>query len=146
MFVVFVLVLLFLDFRLMEGFCPLVLCSQFLLAVLDRLRLVYLVFLWGGCRLLCAVVSGLLSLCSLHFLRGWKASHSVHFFMFFDLHPSIIFFKWSQLCAHYFLVYLFHLLYKFQATMCPSSGEPTLSVLVQFDFDVLILMLAASVV
>jgi len=31
-------------------------------------------------------------------------------------------FKWSQLGAHYFLVYLFQLLYMFRAIMCPSSG------------------------
>ena len=30
--------------------------------------------------------------------------------------------------AHYFLVYLFKLLYMFRATMCPSSGELTVSV------------------
>ena len=29
--------------------------------------------------------------------------------------------------AHYFLVYLFKLLYMFRATMCPSSGELTVS-------------------
>ena len=29
---------------------------------------------------------------------------------------------------HYFLVYLFQLLYMFRATMCPSSGELTVSV------------------
>jgi len=33
----------------------------------------------------------------------------------------------AQLGAHYFLVYLFKLLYMFQATMCPSSGELTVS-------------------
>jgi hypothetical protein len=38
-----------------------------------------------------------------------------------------IFFKWSQLGAHYFLVYLFQLLYLFRATVYPSSGELTLS-------------------
>jgi len=32
-----------------------------------------------------------------------------------------------QLGAHYFLVYLFQILYMFQATMCPSSGELTVS-------------------
>ena len=31
-------------------------------------------FLWGGYWLLRAVVSGLLSLCDFHFLRGWMAS------------------------------------------------------------------------
>ena len=34
-------------------------------------------------------------------------------------------FKWSQLGAHYFLVYLFQLPYMFRATVCPSSGELT---------------------
>ena len=43
------------------------------------------------------------------------------------MHPCIIFFKWSQLGAHYFVVYLFQILYMFQATMCPSSGEITVS-------------------
>jgi len=45
------------------------------------------------------------------------------FYVFYDLfsvHSCIIFFKWSQLGAHYFLVYLFQLLYMFRATMCPS--------------------------
>jgi len=32
-------------------------------------------------------------------------------------------FKWGQLHAQYFLVYLFQLLYMFRATMCPSSGD-----------------------
>ena len=36
-------------------------------------------------------------------------------------------FKWSQIGAQYFLIYLFQLLYMFRATMCPSSGELTLS-------------------
>ena len=43
------------------------------------------------------------------------------------MHSCIIFFKWSQLGSHYFLVYLFQLLYIVQATMCPSSGELTVS-------------------
>jgi len=34
------------------------------------------VFLWGCCRLLRAVVKGVLSLCNCHFLRGWMASHN----------------------------------------------------------------------
>ena len=40
---------------------------------------------------------------------------------------NINYFKWSQLGAHYFLVYLFQLLYMFWATMCPSLGELTVS-------------------
>jgi len=47
--------------------------------------------------------------------------------MFFDLQSCIIFFKWSQLGEHYYLVYLFQLLCMFRATMCPSSGELTVS-------------------
>ena len=43
------------------------------------------------------------------------------------VHPCILYFKWSQLGAHYFLVYLFQLLYMFLATMYPSSGELTVS-------------------
>ena len=43
------------------------------------------------------------------------------------MHPCIVFFKWSQLGAHYFLVYLFQLLYMFRATMCPSPGQLTIS-------------------
>jgi len=39
------------------------------------------------------------------------------------VHPCIIWFKWSQPSAHYFLAYLFQLLYMFRVTMCPSSGE-----------------------
>ena len=45
------------------------------------------------------------------------------FYVLLTVHPCIIFFKWSQLGAHYFLVYLFQLLYMFRATMCPSSEE-----------------------
>ena len=37
------------------------------------------------------------------------------------------FFKLSQLGAHYFLVYLFELLYMYRATMNPWSGELTVS-------------------
>ena len=44
-------------------------------------------------------------------------------FMLLTVHSCIIFFKWSQLGAHYFLVYLFQLLYMFQANMCQSSAE-----------------------
>jgi hypothetical protein len=40
---------------------------------------------------------------------------------------NIICFKWSQLGAHYFLAYLFQLLYVFRVTTCPSSGELTVS-------------------
>ena len=64
------------------GVCPLVLCSLLLLSVLDRLRLVQLVFLWGACRLLRAVINGPLSLCSFHFLRGWMASHNTYIFRY----------------------------------------------------------------
>ena len=52
----------------------------------------------------------------------------IYFFLcFLSVHPCIIFFKRSQLGAHYFLVYLFQLQYMFRATMCPSSGELTVS-------------------
>ena len=50
-------------------------------------------------------------------------------YVLLTVHPCIIFFKWSQLGAHYFLVYLFQLLYMFQPTMCPSSEELTVSML-----------------
>ena len=43
------------------------------------------------------------------------------------VHPRAIYFKWSQLGARYFLVYLFQLLYMCRAGMCPSSGELTVS-------------------
>ena len=49
------------------------------------------------------------------------------FYVLLTVHPCIIFFTWSQLGAHYFLVYLFQLLYMFRATMCPLSGELTVS-------------------
>ena len=57
-------------------------------------------------------------------LQMW---YIVEFYVLLTMHPCIIFFKWSQLGAHYFLVYLFQLLYMFRATMCPSSGELTVS-------------------
>ena len=45
-----------------------------------------------------------------------------------SVHEKLSFrFKWSQLVAHYLLVYLFQLLYMFRATMYPSSGEFTVS-------------------
>jgi len=47
------------------------------------------------------------------------------FYVLLTVHPSIVCFKWSQLGAHNFLVYLFQLLHMFLATMCPSSGEFT---------------------
>ena len=46
------------------------------------------------------------------------------FYVLLTMNPCIIFFKWSQLGAHYFLVYLFELLYMFRATTW-SSGELT---------------------
>jgi len=48
-------------------------------------------------------------------------------FVLLTVHPCIICFIWSQLGAQYFLVYLFQFLYMFRATMCPSSGELTVS-------------------
>jgi len=63
---------------------------------------------------------------------GWRwESENLQIFFFYVLltvHPCIICFKWSQLGVHYFLVYLFLLLYMFRATMCPSSGELSVSV------------------
>jgi len=50
-----------------------------------------------------------------------------YFHVLLKVHPCIISFKWSHLGTHYFLVYLFQLLYIFRATMCPSSGELTVS-------------------
>ena len=41
---------------------------------------------------------------------------------------QIIFFKGSQLGAHYFLVYLLQLIYMFRAIMCPSSAELTVCI------------------
>ena len=38
----------------------------------------------------------------------------------------LVFFKWSQLDTHYFLVYLFQLLYMDRVTMYPSSRELTI--------------------
>jgi hypothetical protein len=50
-------------------------------------------------------------------------SLSFIFHSIFHRQSSVIFFKWSQLGAHYSLLYLFQLLYMFRSTMCPSSGE-----------------------
>jgi len=41
-------------------------------------------------------------------------------------------FQRSQLDAHYFLVHLFKLFYMFQATICPSSAEHTVSMTLVF--------------
>ena len=49
------------------------------------------------------------------------------FHVLLTVHSCIIFFKWSHLGVHYFLVYLFQILYMFRATMCPSAGELTVS-------------------
>ena len=43
------------------------------------------------------------------------------------MYLCIIPFKWNQLVAHCFLVYLFQLFYMFRATMYPSSAELTVS-------------------
>jgi len=51
----------------------------------------------------------------------------VLFYVLLTVYPCTTFFKWSQLGAHYFLVYLFQLLYMFRAIVCPSSGELTVS-------------------
>ena len=52
---------------------------------------------------------------------------NIKFYVLLTVHPCIICFKWSQLGVHYFLVYLFQILYMFRATMCPSSEELTVS-------------------
>jgi len=57
-----------------------------------------------------------------------KAEVSALFYVLLTVRLCIIFFKWSQLGAHYFLVYLFQLPYMFRATMCPSLEELTVSV------------------
>ena len=62
------------------------------------------------------------NLCSVCFLKE-RLFHAL-----LSVHPCIICFKWSQLGAHYFLVYLFQILYMFRATMCTSSGELTVSI------------------
>jgi len=53
----------------------------------------------------------------------------VPFILFFNWrigeYHRVVFSKWSQLGAHYYLVYLFQLLYMFRATVCPSSAELT---------------------
>jgi len=57
----------------------------------------------------------------------WQSNSDNFFYVLLTVYSRIIFFKWSQLGAHYFLVYLFQLLYVYRATMCPSSGELLLS-------------------
>ena len=54
-------------------------------------------------------------------------SFFTEFYVLLTVQSCIICFKWSQLGAHYFLVNLFQLLYTIRATMCPSSGELTVS-------------------
>ena len=49
------------------------------------------------------------------------------FYVSLTVRPCIICFKWSQLSAHYFLVYIVQLLHMFRTTMCPSSREFTVS-------------------
>jgi len=58
---------------------------------------------------------------------GLQQHKTIKFYVLLTVHPCIIVFKWSQLAAHYFLVYLFQLLSMFRASMCPSSGELTVS-------------------
>ena len=68
-----------------------------------------------------------------HVKTDWLLSITVfrgkclYFYALLTVHPCIIFFKWSQLGALYFLVYLFQLLYMFRAAMWTSSGELTVS-------------------
>ena len=66
-----------------------------------------------------------LPVCQLHKLHNVRITTSKVFNVLLTVYPCIIFFKWSQLGAHYFLVNLFQLLYIFRATICPSSGELT---------------------
>ena len=49
--------------------------------------------------------------------------YSITHFVLLTVHPCIIIFKWSQLGAHCFSVYVFQLLYTFRANVCPSSEE-----------------------
>jgi len=58
------------------------------------------------------------------YVKKWMKGISITFLY----EQQFYVFKWSQLGAHYFLLYLFQLLYMFRATMCPSSGELTVSV------------------
>ena len=67
--------------RSVHLFC--VVCYCFLFWIGCVLASCFYSFLWGGCLLLPAVVNGLLSLCSPHFLLGWMAyingtNHSTH--------------------------------------------------------------------
>jgi hypothetical protein len=55
----------------------------------------------------------------------WTRALWRFFYVSLTVHPCTVFFKWSQLGAHYFLIYLFQFLYMFRATMCPSSEELT---------------------
>ena len=63
--------------------------------------------------------------------RPWHTYDLITFtkllYVLLTVHPHMIFYKWSQLGAHYFVVCLFQLLYMFRATTCPSSGELTVS-------------------
>ena len=69
--------------------------------------------------------------CQLHLkLHTVPLRTYIKFFVFLAVHPCIILFKWSQLDAHNFLVYLSQLLYMFRAAMCTSSGELTVWVAV----------------
>jgi len=69
-------------------------------------------------------INALISSC-LKYRRRIVAKGIWFFCILLTVHPCTIFFKWSQLGAHCFLVYLFQLLYMFRATMCPSSRELT---------------------
>ena len=66
-----------------------------------------------------------------HIISWWRCTVKKNLKYFFNIlltvHPCIIFFKWSQLGSHYFLVYLFQILYIFRAPMCPLSEELTVS-------------------
>ena len=82
------------------------------------------------------------SACVCHLLQAEgmsRLSNLVRFNNYYDSYNNsndtvwrfvISFFKWSQLGSHFYLVYLFQLLYMFRAIMCPSSGELTVYMLV----------------
>ena len=64
----------------------------------------------------------------MYFANNAKTKAKNFFYVLLTFHTRIIFFKWNQLGVHFFLVYLFQLLYMFRTTMCPSSGELTVTV------------------
>ena len=131
--VVLLLILCLVSGSMGGGGLSTLLCSLLLLSVFGSVTSC-LVFVWHGCRLLRAVVNGLLSLCSLHFLRGWMASHNIYIYIHthtytYTLYIYIYICVCVFVCVYiyvcvYVCVCVYIYIYIYHSTQCEPSGIP----------------------